>query len=235
MPRRINDELLDRLERAFIDARMLGNIAVTKRSTLQDTKYKQAVDLLNLHLKDFFLDLTEKDFDLIRVANFVELRNVTSTLHNPRAEVPAMGVTSLDEESLQRLIRLMYERHSTVHGMLEELEPMMVRWDAIMKRAERIMKGLCLGVHEWEGESFFHVFVPQDVHQNYTELKERVEECRQRDNAFTTAYEKLSRYITTMQTDPQAMNRPINPDAEQPKEVTGVRPSWRDKYKKVDE
>lgn len=232
MPLRLEASKVSELKQAYLSVRNIMAVPVSKRSAMQDAEYQRGVKQLQTYLEDFFLDLNEEEFSQLRVADFKNIDDLGVTLESIAVsefhKAPKLKV-NIDVESIQRLIADLYTHHSTAQGVLEESEPMLDKWDAVIARARSIAKGLSFATNEWEAESVYNLLMPRDILSRHRLLKQHVEQAKLRCINYKDAYDKISRYITTMQTEPQSMNRQTGDDPHQPIAPKSVRPSWRDR------
>jgi hypothetical protein len=209
--RRLSPDEIDTLKEAYLQVRHILTIPISKRTVIQDAQFAKQSALIQERLQDFFLDLNEDEFTHLRTADFQEVSSMGVALSDIEGKFPKLRI-NLDVETIQKAIVVLYEIHSTAQGVLEQAEPMLAKWDDIVTRARSIAKGLSFAGNEWEAEALFNMVMPSDILAMRRNLRQHADTAKIRCTTYKDAYDKLSRFITTMQTEPESMNRPVSGD-----------------------
>lgn len=201
------EALLEAVTQAYIDAKLISKIPSTKRTASEDKTYRDAVSKVRNNLKDFVRLFLDEELTRLSVSDFRELKEEWDVLQNKSVMPPKMSEINIDLATCQVLFKKIYMGDSTIQGMLETYDPMLVEFEQVLDRAKALAKGMSFSENEWEAESFATLTIPREVQRQYTFLLKIVSLLKRRDKAFEKAFMLVSRYYTTLENDPGELNR----------------------------
>jgi len=224
----MSKQLIDNAVQALVTINAISLLPKTSRQKIDESEFKQATLFIAENYPEIFKTLTEKDFFTIQVSDFKIVKEFAYTLDEDATRVPSL--IGRGEEHLSGVLIKLYEAQSTIQGLLEELYPMLERWEKIYERAEAIAKALSLNETEWASEALFHVAMPPETCAMIDELREVVGRAKIRRDSLKQCYDIASRLVTIQLADPTepgrttAEIRDAEPRQERPK---GDKKDWK--------
>lgn len=197
------DNKIQNIIDALMTLHKYSRIGGKVESEIAKSELLRAISIISEEYNNVFTILNEDEFKQFKDFNkdlYIQL------LDHVTLQVPELTAPLVPDEMNSALMAL-YRGHVTVHGMLEELLPLMDRWEAAYERSKAIAKALSLKETEWASESMFNIVFPPGLFSKLQDIRETTRRVRIRERAFQTAYDKLSRVMTLYMHDPYEPSR----------------------------